>query len=297
MSDKGQALLSQALTRAANAILITDRGGRIVWVNDAFCRLSGFDVAELLGQTPHIVHSGIQDRAFYLEMWETILIGQPWQGELVERRKDGSLYTVNQVITPLFSSDGDVTHFVAIQHDVSQRQADQGRMQRMAYHDGLTGLPNRTLFFELFNRAIEYAVKRKENLALMFLDLDRFKAVNDTLGHSIGDQLLNAVAERLTGAVRKADVVARLGGDEFIVLATRIGNISDIEPVAKQVLDAFSPPFTFGDYQVCVRISIGVSVFPLDGDNAEVLLRKADAAMYRVKAMGGNNYGFWTENE
>ncbi|MGH8354615.1 MAG: diguanylate cyclase domain-containing protein [Pseudomonas sp.] len=297
MNEQDQQLLVRALEAATNAILITDRNGRIVWLNQAFCRLSGYPRQELLGQTPHLLYSGRQGPSFYQDLWQTILAGQPWQGELVERHKDGSCYTVNQVITPLLDAGGAITHFIAIQHGLTVTDREHAQMRRLAYHDGLTGLPNRTLFLDLLQQAITHAAQTQQLLALMFLDLDRFKTINDTLGHASGDKLLIAVAERLGRAVRKSDVVARLSGDEFAILITHLEQAEVVEALAGQLVASIERPFGIDEHAVQTHISIGISLYPRDGLSAEELLGRADAAMYRAKAAGGGAYRFCQANE
>ena len=290
MDRTAQKLLIRAFVKAANAVMITDRYGHIVWVNQALCRLSGFEEIELLGKTPSILNSGSQSTAFYKALWETILAGQPWQGELVERSKHGELFTVNQIITPLFDEDGTVTHFIAIQHDMTSQRSEREKIKHLAYHDSLTGLPNRQHFLDTLTSAIETAATQKRMLAVMFLDLDHFKSINDSLGHAIGDKLLIAVAGRLSSAVRKSDIVARLGGDEFTVLVTDLADVEDVKAVACQLVDSISQPFVIDQLQVHTHPSIGISLFPRDGCSAGELLAKADTKMYRVKAQGGSGW-------
>ncbi|MEH6459672.1 diguanylate cyclase domain-containing protein [Chitinimonas sp. JJ19] len=294
MLKKPQALLARAFATAANAIMIADRHGHMVWVNQAFCRLSGYAESELMGKSPDLLRSGQHDTAFYRELWSTILSGRPWQGELIERRKDGAFYTVNQIITPLQDSHGNITHFLAIQHDVSAQRSEQERIARLAYHDSLTGLPNRQYFLELLDKAIAAAALQGNMLAVMFLDLDKFKQVNDTLGHAIGDQLLISVAERLHGAIRKSDVVARLGGDEFTVLISELQHTDHANAVAQQLVDAIGQPFAFGPHKVQTHASIGISLYPRDGVETQALLDQADAAMYHAKRQGGGAYAYWS---
>lgn len=292
MNKQGQQLLVRALEAATNAILITDRSGHIVWLNEAFCRLSGYSRRELLGQTPHMLYSGKQSASFYQDLWQTILAGQPWQGELIERRKDGSYYRVAQVITPLLDPSGAITHFIAIQHSLTVSDQEHAEMRRLAYHDGLTGLPNRTLFLDLLHQAISHAAHSQQLFALMFLDLDRFKSINDSLGHACGDKLLIAVAERLGRAVRKSDVVARLSGDEFAILVTHLEHAEVVEALARQLVSSLDRPFGIDEHAVQTHISIGISLYPRDGLSAEELLSRADAAMYQAKAAGGGAYRF-----
>ncbi|MCY1291120.1 diguanylate cyclase (GGDEF) domain protein [compost metagenome] len=292
MNELDQQLLVKALEAATNAILITDRSGRIVWVNAALCRLSGYTRDQLVGQTPHLLHSGHQNLAFYQDLWQTILAGQAWQGQLIERNKDGSCYTVNQVITPLFDDVDCITHFVAIQHSLTLADQERAQMRQLAYHDGLTGLANRVLFLDLVRQAVNYAEKQGLMLGLMFLDLDQFKRVNDLFSHAVGDQLLVAVAERLGRSVRKTDVVARLSGDEFAILVTNFDRAEVLESMASLLLASIDQPFMLAEHRVQTHISIGISIYPRDGLTAEVLLDRADAAMYRAKAVGGGAYRF-----
>ncbi|MBT8768481.1 GGDEF domain-containing protein [Metapseudomonas boanensis] len=292
MIEQDQQLLVKALEATTNAILITDRSGCIVWVNAALCRQSGYTHDELVGQTPHMLHSGRQEMTSYQDLWQTILAGQAWQGELIERRKDGCCYTVNQVITPLFDDTGCITHFVAIQHCLTMEDQERAQMRQLAYHDGLTGLANRMLFLDLAQQAIKHAAQHEQMLGLMFLDLDQFKQVNDRLSHAIGDKLLMAVAERLERSVRKTDIVARLSGDEFAILVTNLDQTEVLESMASQLVASIDRPFMLNEQLVQTHISIGISLYPDDGLTADVLLDRADAAMYRAKAVGGGAYQF-----
>ena len=293
MTDRPQPLLARALEAAANAVMIADRDGRIVWVNDAFCRLSGYARDEVVGRTPGLLKSGKQSPEFYRGLWETILAGRTWQGELVERRRDGSLWTASQVITPLLDEAGAVTHFVAIQHDVTASTEAREAIQRLAFHDSLTGLPNRVSFLETLGRAIGRAAPEGRPLALLYLDLDEFKPINDAMGHAAGDALLIAVGERLRGAVRKTDVVARLGGDEFAVLLTDVEHADMAAALAGKLVGRIGQPYMLNGRRVEVGASIGISLYPRDGGTVDELLQHADAAMYAAKARGRRQYRFF----
>lgn len=287
-------LQRSALSAAANSIFITDKRGHIVWANAAFCRMSGFGMDELLDQTPRLVKSGKQDAAFYGRLWQTILAGRAWSGEVVERRKSGGLYTVQQTITPLTDERGEITQFIAVHEDITARKSAEARIEHMAYHDALTGLSNR---YELQNRleqAILQAKRYSHSLALHFVDLDRFKVVNDTLGHTVGDQLLQAVAERLKGCLRASDTAARIGGDEFAVLQPEVADLQSAATLANTILKTMEAPFRLAGRDVHISSSIGVSVFPLDGKGPEDLLKNADVAMYMAKKEGRNNFQFFT---
>jgi len=288
MIEYDQQLLVRALDAATNPVLITERTGCIVWINKAFCLLSGYSKPELVGQTPHLLSSGRQSTTFYRDLWLTILAGLTWQGEMVERRKDGGHCTVNQVITPVLDDQGVVTHFIAILHNFNVRDEDRANMQQLAFYDTLTGLPNRRLFLNLLEQAIDHATTSRQSLALMFIDLDHFKSVNDTLGHACGDKLLVAVAERLGRSVRRSDVVSRLSGDEFAILITGVDQPDQLEALAHKLIAAIDQPFMIDKHRIETRISVGISLFPAGGVSAEALLERADNAMYQAKKTGGN---------
>jgi diguanylate cyclase len=288
-------LLAHALASTASAILITDRSGEIIWINDAFSRLTGYLPEDVIGRTPAVLQSGKQSYAFYSELWKTILEGNVWQGEVVDQRKDGSLYTVDEIITPLFDQQGGITHFIAIQHDITQQKKSSERDHHLAYHDALTDLPNRLHFLDLQQQAISYARRTQNMVATLFLDLDRFKPVNDMLGHHTGDLLLSAVAERLRSAVRQADVVARFGGDEFAVLLTNLPDADIAVGLAGKLLEVLARPFVLRGEKIEISASIGIALYPADGEDPDTLLMNADKAMYQAKCRGGNRYQLYGE--
>ncbi len=289
-------LQSTALARAANAIFITDRQGRIQWANAAFHRLSGYEPVELLGQTPRLLRSGVQDSNFYAGLWQTILSGEVWTGEVVERRKDGSHYVVQQTVTPLRGPDGEVNHFVAIHEDITARKEAEAQVQHLAFHDPLTDLPNRALFQNRIPQALGHARRNHTLVAVHFIDLDCFKMVNDTLGHALGDILLKQVAERLQGCLRSADTVARLGGDEFAILQTDLTRVEGAAVLARKVLETLRAPYNLGGQDVHTSASIGVTIYPLDEVDPGQLLQNADLAMYQAKKEGKNNFQLYTSS-
>ena len=290
--EKQQALLARALEGAANAIFVADRDGRIVWVNAAFCRQSGYAREKVIGRTPRLLNSGKQGLEFYRGLWQSILGGRPWQGELVERRRDGSLYTVTQVISPLHDKRAQVTHFMAIQHDISASAREHDEIRQLAYHDSLTALPNRALFLQRLSQAIRSADEERRRLGVLFLDLDYFKNVNDALGHAAGDRLLVAVADRLHAAVRKTDTVARMSGDEFTILLPNLDETEVARALARKLVASIVQPFRIGEHKIETGVSIGIGLYPDDGDTAETLLARADAAMYRAKTHGRGGFCF-----
>ena len=285
-------LLSQALEAMADAAFITDLSGRIIWANEAFLRASGYSATEVIGNNPRILRSGKQETSFYRGLWQTVLAGTVWRGELIERRKDGSLYSVDEVATPLQNAAGAITHFMVVQRDITLRQREGEHERFLAYHDALTGLPNRALFLRLLEQAVTDTAHTRTRLALLYLDLDGFKPINNSLGHHIGDRLLVAVAERLNAAVRKADTVARLGGDEFVVLSTDVGEREIAAIMARKILRSIFQPFVLEGQEIRISLSVGIAMYPGDAADPTTLLRHADEAMYAAKNHGGNNYQF-----
>jgi diguanylate cyclase (GGDEF)-like protein/PAS domain S-box-containing protein len=285
-----QPLLAGALASAANAIFITDAGGHIIWANPAFSRLSGYSLDEALGSTPALMKSGIQNEAFYAQLWHTILSGDVWRGQVVDRKKDGNLYTVDETITPLIDQHGVITHFLAIQQDMTVHRQEEERNRYLAYHDVLTDLPNRAFFLGLQRQALSQAKRARHMLALLFLDLDKFKPVNDQFGHDVGDKLLLQVAQRLSSAVRKSDTVARIGGDEFAIVLPTLPDTGVAEMLASKLIDGITRPFIIDGREIRIGASVGIAFYPIDGEDPDELMRKADQAMYAAKSRGGNGY-------
>lgn len=281
MSEHEQ-LLVRALEGAGNPVLITDRDGTTVWANAAMCRQTGYSLTELVNQSPRILSSGQQGPDVYRHMWQTILAGKTWQGVLVERNKAGELYTVQQVISPLLCEDGAITHFLAIQHSNFCVAGEREQMHRSAFNDGLTNLPNRALLWELLAQEIVDAQNARQVFTLLFLDLDRFKQVNDTYGHLVGDKLLIAVAQRILATIRRTDVLGRLGGDEFIAVIPQLTG-ERVSRLIENIVRVVSQPFEIDGQSVHVGVSIGFSCFPEDGSSVEELVNAADKAMYGEK--------------
>ena len=422
-SEEQLRLQSTALESAANGIVITDRVGTIIWVNDAVTTMTGYSKEELLGKNPRVLKSGNQPESYYADLWSTISSGKVWHGEVVNKRKDGTTYTEEMTITPITQQGGDTTttHFIAIKQDITgrkqaeellrQREAmlnatgemakiggweldlstneltwtrevyrihevDEGfvpnveraiefytpecrplieqavkgaieygepfdlelqietaknkrlwvkalgqsrtlnagtrtlfgtfqditerkqseeHVQYLAYYDALTGLPNRTLLADRLLKALATASRQKDKVALLFLDLDRFKSINDSFGHTFGDLVLQDVATRLEGRTRKQDTVARLGGDEFLIVLNSVKDISDVAVAAKRFMDAMAAEFVVQGHSLGITCSLGVSIFPEHGTDVESLLKHADAAMYSAKENGRNSFQFFSE--
>src|ERR1039457_1267870 len=418
-------LQAAALEAAANAIVITDFHGTIMWVNHAFTTMTGYSNEEVLGKNARLLKSGKQPQSYYADLWSTISSGKVWHGELVNRRKDGTTYTEEMTITPIAQNVGQAnwSHFIAIKQDITERKRaeeelyrahqmlqtilntipqrvfwkdrnctyvgcnrafateaglnnpaevigksdfvlawggaadryraddklvmEQGsaklnfdetqsrpdgsllwlrtnklplwdregkvigvigtyediterkvaeeRVQYLAYYDALTGLPNRTLLQDRLTKALASARRRKDKVALLFLDLDRFKTINDSLGHSVGDLVLQQVAERLKRSAREQDTVARLGGDEFLIVLTGVKDIADAAVAAERIMDTMTAEFVVQGHSLGVSCSLGISIFPEHGTDGETLIKNADAAMYSAKDNGRNNFRFFTE--
>jgi diguanylate cyclase (GGDEF)-like protein/PAS domain S-box-containing protein len=425
-AEKQLRLQSAALEAAVNAIVIVDRDGRIVWVNRAFTAMTGYSKEEVLGKNPRLLKSGEQPESYYAKLWSTILSGQVWRGEIVNRRKDGTMYTEEMTITPVTQKVGTVveTHFVAIKQDISERKEGEQalrhaeekyraifedavvgifqttpdgrplsinralaemhgydspeqllaevsnvvlqlfvdpkrmhairrmldkesvvrgaevevytrdrkkkcllmnlraardasgkivlhegtteditdrkvaeeRVRFLAHFDPLTGLPNRNLLQDRLSQALAGARRRKDKVAVLFLDLDQFKTVNDSLGHSFGDLLLQEVAERLKAGSRELDTVARLGGDEFVLILTTVQDLADVAVAAERFVKLMTDGFVVQGHPLNISCSLGISIFPEDGADSEALIKNADAAMYCAKENGRNTFRFYTED-
>ncbi len=286
-------LAAKVFDQSGEGISITDPKGRIITVNQAFTRVTGYPLQEVIGKSPAVLKSGRHDTDFYAQMW-TILNDQGWwQGEVWNRRKNGEIYPEWLTITAVRDAQGAVTHYVGIFSDITAIKESQRRVAYLASHDELTGLANRALFNDELRHALGRAARHRNSLALLFIDLDNFKTINDTLGHETGDLLLKDVTQRLQESVREGDLVARMGGDEFVLL------LEDVTPeavrqVAERVVDFVSASYTVGPHQLFVTCSIGISFYPEDGDDSRTLLKNADAAMYRAKEAGRNQFQYVT---
>jgi len=297
-ANKHLSLQAAALKAAANAIVITDFHGTIIWVNRAFTAMTGYGQEEIVGKNPNLLNSGEQPESYYAELWSTILSGKVWKGEIVNRRKDGTTYTEEMTITPVSLEDtGNPTntYFIAIKQDITQRKAAEKQIQFLAYYDALTGLPNRTLLQDRLSKALAGARRRKDKVALLFLDLDGFKTINDSLGHSVGDLVLQEVAERLKRFAREQDTVARVGGDEFLIVLTAVKDAADAAVAAERLMHAMTVELVIQGRSLSISCSIGIGIFPEHGTDGETLIKNADAAMYCAKESGCNSFRFFSE--
>jgi len=294
-----QEKLQQAATvfeSTAEGVLITDTQQHISAVNRAFTEITGYSETEALGHTPRLLASGLHDSAFYAAMWHQLTAEGHWQGEISNRRKNGELYPSWLTISAVRNRNQQITHFVAVFADISSLKHAQARLDYQAHHDPLTGLPNRTLFESRLSAALNSQQENGGQGAVLFLDLDRFKHINDSLGHPVGDLLLKGIAVRLREQLRDIDTVARLGGDEFIILLPGLQQPSDAEHIAQKLLNCFTAPFQAGEHEFFISASIGTSLYPQDGSDVATLVKNADAAMYRSKAKGRNRVESYTRD-
>jgi diguanylate cyclase (GGDEF)-like protein/PAS domain S-box-containing protein len=289
------AKLSMAVEQSPVTVVITDLDGNIQFVNPAFTATSGYTKQEALGQNPRIISSGEKPKSEYAEMWERIKAGYSWQGLFHNRKKDGSLYWEEAVITPVRDTDGLVKQFIGIKHDVTKRVEAEENLAFLAHYDPLTNLPNRLLGRDRMERAIVNADRHGSKAALLILDIDHFKRVNDSLGHAVGDMFLKAVVERLRGCIRDSDTFSRQGGDEFLVILSAVDDSEAINRVAANILERMIPSFSIGGLELSATVSIGISVYPDDGGDFDSLFRRADTAMYQAKEAGRNTYRFFAE--
>lgn len=273
--------------------MVTDGNGVIQSVNPAFTDITGYTAAQAIGQTPRMLKSGRHEPAFYAAVWHDVESKGHWEGETWNRRQGGEVFLVWQSITLLRESGDAPTRYVSVFNDITELWRKDERLRHLAFHDALTNLPNRLLLQERLQQLIAMTEREQRNVAVLFLDLDRFKFVNDTLGHGIGDELLQAVAQKLQALVRLSDTVARLGGDEFIVLLDNPASQDEVTHIARRIIDTLNEPMTFRGQVTQIGTSIGIAMHPVDGETADQLIKNADTAMYAAKAAGKNTFRFF----
>lgn len=299
VTDRAQALKRLHLSatvfeNTAEGVIITDAGGNIVEVNRAFSEITGYEREWAIGRNPKILNSGRHDETFFRDMWIAIEKAGQWRGEIWNRRKDGSIYPEWLNISSVRDINGKLTNFVAVFSDISSIKRSQELLDHLAHHDALTDLPNRLLLTERLRQAMKHAERNRSQLAVIFIDLDRFKNINDSLGHAAGDRVLQNIAEVLEENLRKDDTVARIGGDEFVLLLEEVHEPESVGAAVEKLMEQLSAPIKIERQEISVTASVGISMYPGDGDDVSTLLANADAAMYRAKDEGRNSYQFYT---
>lgn len=288
-------LLSQVFKCSNDAITITSPNAEIIDVNDSFAEITGYTREEVIGKGMNIMKSGKHNKEFYREMWKSLLKTGQWSGEIWDRRKNGEIYPKWVSISSITDDLNQTIYYISIFSDITVIKQAEEKLRRLAHYDMLTNLPNRVLFIDRLENALHRSKRYDNLLAVMFLDLDGFKLINDTLGHRAGDKLLIEVAERLSDSIRKSDTAARLGGDEFTVIMLDISGMSSASIIAERIINSLSKPYLINEKEVYVTASIGIAIYPYDGYDTENLIKNADTAMYHAKEMGKNNYQFFSE--
>jgi len=287
-------LAAQVFESSQDAIFICDNNNEIVSINRAFTQITGYEAVEIIGKNPKVLQSGRHDEGFYHLFWGELLSKGYWQGEIWNRRKNGETFPEWLSISLVYDNDHEISHYIAIFSDITDAKSSEAHIEFLANYDPLTQLPNRRLFIDRLDQAIKTAAREKTRLAVLFFDLDHFKTINDSLGHSIGDEMLIEVAARISDCMREIDSVSRLSGDEFAAVITDITDIVDVIKVVKKIIVAIRKVFKINNYELHVTISTGISVYPNDGENYEILLKNADTAMYCAKNSGRDSFEFFS---
>lgn len=293
LAEEQLLLAAKVFDNTNEAILITDINNNIVTANEAFTNMTGYSLEEIKGRNPKLLSSGEHDEAFFKDMWQSIVELGSWQGEIIDKNKAGNHFYKHMAINVVKNEQGVVTHYISISSDISERKEYDKNVHFLAYYDVLTGLPNRTLLRDRLGQVIAAAHRDNMQFALLFLDLDRFKYINDSMGHSVGDKLLQSVAQRLQACVREGDTVSRIGGDEFIVLLREVDE-QGVAQVADKLLKTLATPFNLSGQEISTYASVGIALYPTHATDIDVLMKNADAAMYSAKENGRNNYKFFT---
>ncbi|QOP40448.1 EAL domain-containing protein [Sulfurimonas marina] len=293
--EKELLLSSKVFSNMTDGVVITDSAQHILKVNNSFCKTTGYTEKELLGKSPNLLSSGWHDKEFYKQMWEEISGKGSWQGEIVDRKKNGETY-ISETSIVAIKKDDEITNYIAISSDISHKKEQEQIINNLAYYDALTKLPNKILFQERFENYVSLAKRHQKQIALLFIDLDNFKNINDTLGHLVGDQFLKDAAMRIKSILREEDTVGRFGGDEFAILVQNWHSLSSLGTLAQKIIDIFKQPFLLESTEFFSGASIGISIYPDDAQTYDEMVRLADTAMYHVKNQGKNNYEFYSSS-
>lgn len=295
-ADQQLELINKLFDNNQEGILVTDKTNTIIMVNKAFSEITGYMPDDVIGKEPKILASGRHDERFYEKMWQEINSQGSWQGEIWDKRKNGEIFPQWMSISTLSNDAGQVSHYMAMLTNISQWKADEERLKYLATHDVLTGLPNRNTLYDLMSLSFANAERNKESVAVLFVDLDDFKPVNDNYGHHVGDILLRNISKRLANTLRSGDTISRLGGDEFIIVLTNAENRDALSATIAKIQQIIEKPMEVDGHHLSITSSIGVSLYPKHSKYAERLINYADTAMYQAKKLGHSHYVFYQEN-
>lgn len=288
-------VLSVAVEQSPTSVMITGLDGLLQYVNPRFTEVTGYSAAEVLGKNPRILQSGLTAKEIYAQLWKSLAQGKIWSGELLNQRKNGEIYWEEVHIAPVYNSARVITNYVAVKLDITERKNAEEIIKQLAFYDSLTQLPNRRLLQERLEQAIKVSHRTSNQIAVFMMDLDKFKTVNDRLGHAAGDELLKQVAGRIKNSLRAMDMVARLGGDEFVILIEEVKHDEDLTQIAEAIIHTLSQPFTlYGIHQVTIGASIGIALYPEHADSVEALMANADTALYQAKNAGCGCYAYFS---
>lgn len=295
-AEHGLMLAAAVFAKMHDGVMITDENNKIIQINQAFTSISGYVLSELENMTPAKLSSGWHDKLFYADMWENLNVKGEWHGEIKDRRKNGEIYLAEVLIIALKNEARTLTNYISITTDITEKKKQENLIHNLAYFDSLTNLPNRILFEERFFDKVKSLKRTKKKMAILFLDMDNFKNVNDTLGHVVGDKFLVEVSTCIKKSLRESDTFARIGGDEFMIILDDIEEIGQIIPTLERIVKSFAEPIVIENQELFTGVSIGVSVYPDDANTYTELVKYADTAMYHVKESGKNGFQFYTES-
>lgn len=289
-------LMGKVFENAEEGVMITDANSNILNVNQAFVKVTQYTKEEVLGKKPSILHSGNHDKGFYERMWSVLLREKRWQGEVWNSRKDREIYPEWLSITAVLDDNGDTTHYIGIFSDVSVKNEGDERLYHLAHYDCLCNLPNRMLFYDRLRQSLSRSKRSNQKIAVMFMDLDGFKQVNDEFGHGVGDELLQQVSQRVTAVLRESDTLARIGGDEFTIIINDIDRAESIDAIANKILATIKDTYFLNGHEFSVSASIGISLFPDNSEDVNTLVKHADIAMYKAKKEGKNRFKYFDKS-
>ncbi len=286
-------LMGKVFENAEEGVMITNADSYILNVNQAFTNVTQYTKEDVLGKKPSILHSGTHDKGFYERMWDVLLREKRWQGEVWNKRKNREVYPAWLSITAVLNNNGDTSHYIGIFSDVSVKNEGDERLYHLAHYDSLCDLPNRMLFYDRLRQSVSRAKRNEQKIAVMFMDLDGFKQVNDEYGHGVGDELLQQVSKRVTAVLRESDTLARIGGDEFTIIINDVDRVESIDAIAIKILAVIQEDYSLHDLEFNVSASLGISLFPDNSEDMNTLVNHADIAMYNAKKEGKNCFKYY----